>query len=134
MMIVVLTAATVIHVAGQTAGKQSAKIKADEQEIISLSQKFAAETVFNDLPVAKQAPRAALEPTTIAADGQADPLKMENIRVQIKGSGATLTSRLVFSGRRSNGEAYARSESWTVTLVKQEDKWRVVQAQIGRDR
>ena len=133
-MIVLLTAATMIRVAGQTASKQSTQTNADEQKIISLSEKFAAETVFNDLPVAKLAPRAALEPTTIVADGQADPLKMEDIRVNIKGNGATLTSRLVFSGRRSNGEAYARSDRWTVTLVKQKDEWRVVQARIGREK
>lgn len=131
LMIVVLTTATAILATGQTASRQTAQIKTDEEEIISLSQQLAEGSVISDSAVVKETSSSRPERITLATDGEADPLKMDNVRVRIKGNRATLTSRLVFSGRRSGGEAYERFESWTVTLVKQKNSWRVVQARLG---
>ena len=128
---VVLTAAAANVAAGQTVDEQSARPQTDEQEIISLAREFADEALLDGSAVLKQGLPSSPERVVLAEDGKANPLKMDNVRVRIKGNEATLTSRLVFSGRRSNSEAYEHFDNWTVTLVKQENGWRVVQAQLG---
>ena len=131
-MMTVLMAAMTAPAAGQTVNKQSAQINADEGEIIALSQKFAEEAIINDSSVVKQVSAARPQMITLGKDGEANPLKMDKIKMRIRGNKARLTSRLVFSGHRSSGESYEHIENWTVDLVRQGDRWRVMVAQLGR--
>jgi hypothetical protein len=133
-MMAVLMATMAVLAAGQTVNRQSAQIKADEQEIIALSQKFAEEAIINDSPVVKQSSATRPEMITPGKDGEANPLKMDKVKVRIRGNKARVTSRLVFSGHRSSGESYEHTENWTVDLVRQGDRWRVVTAQLGRSK
>jgi hypothetical protein len=116
---------------GQTSSKQPLRGNSDEQQIITLSRQFADEAMMNDATVAKHVSGTRPERLILVEDGEANPLAMDQIKVTIKGNKATLTSRLVVSGRRSNGEAYEHFHSWTTQLVKRGERWQVASAQMG---
>lgn len=115
---------------GQTVSRQSVQSNTDEQEIISLSRQFANEAIINDALTVKGISNAHAKRITIVKSGEANPLEMDQIKVRIDGSKATLISRLVFSGRRSSGEAYKHFNKWTVDLVKQGGRWQVVSGRM----
>ena len=116
---------------GQTSSEQSLRGDTEEQQIITLSRQFADEAVMNDATVAKHVSGTRPERLILVKDGEANPLAMDRIEVTIKGNQATLTSRLVVSGRRSSGEAYEHFHSWTTQLVKRGKQWQIVSAQVG---
>ena len=116
---------------GQTISKQSAQGSTDEQQIIALCRQFADESIINDALTMKDISDAHPKLITLVKDGEAEPLEMDKIKVRIDGNKARLTSRLVFSGRRSSGQAYKHFNSWTVDLVKQGERWQVVRGRMS---
>lgn len=117
---------------GQTSGEQSAQSSRDEQKIIAVSHQFADEFVLNSATVVKHISATHPKRITAVKDGEANPLKMDQVKVSINGNKAKLTSRLVFSGHRSNGEAYERFNGWNADLIKQGEEWKVTRARMGR--
>jgi len=116
---------------GQKISKQSVQGSTDEQEIIGLSRQFAEEAIINDALTIKDISDAHPKLITIVKNGEANPLGIDKIKVRIDGNKARLTSRLVFSGRRSSGEAYKHFNKWTVDLVKQGERWQVVSGRMS---
>ena len=116
---------------GQTVSRQSVQSSTDEQEIIVLSRQFANEAIINDALTVKDISDSHPKRITIVKNGEANPLEMGKIKVRIDGNKATLTGRLVFSGRRSSGEAYKYFNKWTVDLVKQGERWQVVSGRMS---
>ena len=131
LMTVVLLVTTINFAVGQVNDQQSAQNHV-EQEIVAASQQFADEAILNEATVIKHVSATRPKMITLIKGGEANPLKMDHIKVHIDGNKAKLTSRLVFSGRRSNGEAYEHFNKWTVELVREKGKWQVVRAQMRR--
>lgn len=104
----------------------------DEQIITALARKYADEAVYNEAVVAKHISATKPKRVMLVKDGEANPLMIDQIKLQINGGRAILVSRLVLSGRKANGRTYQHVNRWTVDLVKQDGEWQVVSAQVGK--
>jgi len=103
----------------------------DERAIIDLAHKFATEVIINDNLAVQQVSDTEPKLITLITDGEANPLVLDQVKVQVEGNRATLVSRLVLSGQRANGEDYKRVHRWTVDLEKERGQWQVVRARMS---
>lgn len=131
LLLAALTLTVTNIISGQSSVQQSGQFNNAGQEIIALSRKFAEEAVLKESLVVKSISSTRPPTITLVKDGEAAPFDMDHIKIKIDANKAVLTSHLIFSGRRADGQRYEHHNSWTVQLTKQGGKWQVIGGQLG---
>lgn len=107
-VVAVLTFMMSVLALAQSSGERSIQSLKPEQEIISLSRKFADEAIF-------------------IREGEA--LDIHDVKVRISGNTALFTSRADKRGRGASGQAYTHPHRLTVEYVKRDGGWQVVRGE-----